>query len=598
MKIINIAILAHVDAGKTSLTESLLSTSMNKEVLGSVDKGTTTTDTDALEKKRGISIYTATTSITVGDCKINIIDTPGHMDFIHEVEQALIATDLAILVVAANDGGIKSQTRKLYNTLRELEIPIIIFVNKIDIGGALVESQINSIKELTHNRAAMAENTSEVIDVLTLHDDAFLEHVLNESVTDDIYKRAWTQSVRNGNFVPIVKGSAIQLIGISSLIHMIETLSSDKNSLDELSSIVYKKAYNNLGKIQTYLRVFSGRIMKQERFVINQTMIKVCKLWILENGRLIETNTVNSGDIAIVEGFDILKIGEWLGDPNKTKVMPIWSKGQFKASLEYEKGTRRKVLEALNKMMEVNPFLEYEIDDITREINLILVGEVQKEVIEDTLNENYQCKVLLGPVSVKNKMTPTGCVDEVVIMNTIENSNWATMRFKLDPLPCGAGFNYETKINTGYLRQSFQNAIVESLNRLAYTPYKGKLITDFKLTLTAAEFASPVSTPSDFRSATEVLYHKIMRQVEFVELEPVGKFVLRIPESALKQAYRELAGIFATIQSTEYEGEMVVIRGEMYLKYSINYQQKVIAYTNGFGVFDIENISYQSLISF
>lgn len=593
MKIINIAILAHVDAGKTSLTEALLSTSMNKRTLGCVDKGTTTTDNDSLEKKRGISIYTATTSITVGDCKINIIDTPGHMDFIHEVEQALIATDLAILVVAANDGGIKSQTRKLYNTLRELKIPIINFVNKTDIESAAVEKQINSIKELTHNRAVIAENISEVIDVLTLHDDVFLAHVLNEDVTDEIYKKAWTQSVINNNLVPIIKGSATQLIGISSLIYMIETLASDKNSSDNLSSIVYKKTYNHLGKIQTYLRVFSGTMQNQERYIINETMMKISGLWVLENGRMIETNTVNSGDIAIVEGFDILKIGQWLGNVDQTKVMPVWSQGQYKVTLEYEKGTRTKVLDALNKMMDVNPFIEYEIDDITQEIKLILVGEVQKEVIEHTLYEAYHCKVVLGVVSVQNKMTPVGCVEDWVIMNTIENSNWATMKFKLDPLPCGEGFIYETQINTGYLRQSFQNAIVESLDRLVSVPYKGKLITDFKLTLTGAEFASPVSTPSDFRHATEVLYHKIMSQVEFLELEPVGEFILRIPDYSLKQAYRELANVSATIQSTDYEGEMIVIRGEMYLKFSINYQHQVIAYTNGFGTFEIKQTSYK-----
>ena len=587
MKIMNISILAHVDAGKTSLTEALLEASLHKDG-GSVDSGTSTTDTDQLEIERGISIYTATTSLTYNNTKINIIDTPGHMDFIHEVEQALIVTDLAILVIAANDHTIQPQTYKAYQKLRDLKIPTIIFVNKVDIKDADVENLIMKINKMTEHLSEDLENINSCCEKIAYISDDFFNEYLNGRLN---YKKYMIQAIKERKFIPILKGSAIKKLGIIDLLELLSQCSKDKDMRSELSALIYKKDFSKNRKVQTYMRLYSGEISVQDKITVDGQFLKVTKLMSPRDGEIVNVDSVGVNDIAIVEGFDACPIASWIGVKSDVP-LPSWTIGQYTCALFYEGGARVKVLDALNKLTSINPFLSYDINEITQEISLNLVGAIQKEVIETSLIRDFNLKVTLGDVTINNKLRPNTEVIDDVIMNTIENSHWASMKFKLEPREINSGFKYETLVNTGYLKQAFQNAIVESLYLMLKTPYQGMLLTDFKITLLDAEFASPVSTPSDFRHSTQILFNKILSQCDFDVLEPLGSFELRIPEDSLKKAYYDLSLKEATITDTDYEDNLVLIKGFILLKHALNYHQSVLSYTFGLGSFNIEPHSY------
>lgn len=591
MNIKNISILAHVDAGKTSLTEAILNTSGIKNTFGSVDEGTTLTDTNALEIEKGISIYTSTTSTIYKDTKINIIDTPGHMDFINEVEQALLATDLAILVIAANDHTLKPQTKEVYQKLCELQIPTIIFINKIDIESSNIASNIKRIKTMTKHKAFELNDSEALVEHLALTNDTYLEKVLNNTNTEEDDKNILFKSINNLNIFPILKGSAVRRWGVEELLDLIVSIPNHLPDNNKLSAIVYKKQFVK-NRLDTYIRIFSGSLSVLDSLTVNNKTFKITNLKYLNNGNIENTNTVKAGDIAIISDTLNFDIATWIGDPIPNKKLPTWTNGQYAVSLNYEAGKRIKVLEALHRIKMVNPFVTYTIDEITQDINLILIGEVQKDVIAHTLKSEYHLNVTLGPVTIVNKITPQKAITDTVIMNTIENSHWATMTFEMKPLPLGSGVQYKTLINTGYLRQSFQNAIIESVDHIRDTPYNGQYLTDYQLTLTHAEFASPVSTPSDFRHSTLILFNKIMEQTPFTTLEPLGLFKLSVPESSLQKAYQDLSLKEAQIMSTNFEHNLYIIEGLMKLKDSLNYEAQVYHYTSGEGSFSIEFDSY------
>lgn len=586
MNIKNISILAHVDAGKTSLTEALLNESGSKQHFGSVDDGTTVTDTNQLEIERGISIYTSTTSTYYKNTKINIIDTPGHMDFINEVEQALLATDLAILVIAANDNTIKSQTVEVYHKLVELDIPTIIFLNKIDIKSSEIEDTVERIYKLT-NKSVCLDDLKQSTEFLAMNDDHFLEKVLLETNSEKDFSESLVKAINNLKCVPILKGSAIKKWGITELLDLIASVPNPSDDHQLLSAIVYKKQFND-DRLQSFVRIFSGQLNTFDTITINEDeRFKINNMFKAEEGHIIKTDYVPAGDIAIIEGLD-LDIGVWIGQPLSDKKIPIWTSGQYTLTLTYEAGKRVSVLEALNKIIKVNPFIKYRIDEVNQDIILILVGEVQKDVIKSTFMSDYNLNVSLGPITIINKITPKQPLTDTVIMNTVENPYWATMTFHMEPLKRNSGVQYETLINTGYLRQSFQNAISQSIQSLIDTPYKGQYLTDYKLTLTFAEFASPVSTPSDFRHSTIILFNKIMKQVEFYTIQPYCDFELNVPEHSLRRAYHELNNLEATISNTVFKDDLYCITGRMLLKHSINYEAKVLGYTEGTGSFSIK----------
>ena len=339
MKIINIGILAHVDAGKTTLTESLLYTSGAILELGSVDKGTTRTDTMFLERQRGITIQAAVTSFNWNDYKINIVDTPGHTDFITEVYRSLSVLDGAILVISAKD-GVQAQTRILFHALQKMNIPTIIFINKIDQDGINLNNIYQNIKEKLSNDIIVMQNVTltpeisikNIIDlddwdpVISKNDKLLEKYIVGEKLTIQELMYEEYRCVKKGSLFPIYHGSARNNIGTQQLIEAISNLfCSEMNENDsELCGRVFKIEYTDHKQILVYLRLYSGTLHLRDTIMLpEKKKMKLTEIYIPSNGEMIQTKIVCSGDIFIIPN-NTLRLNDIIGNE---KILPcnVWN---------------------------------------------------------------------------------------------------------------------------------------------------------------------------------------------------------------------------------------------------------------------------------
>ena len=418
MKIINIGILAHVDAGKTTLTESLLYTSGAIPELGSVDKGTTRTDTMLLERQRGITIQTAVTSFYWKNYKINIVDTPGHMDFLAEVYRSLAVLDGAILVVSAKD-GVQAQTRVLFHALQKMKIPTIIFVNKIDQEGIDLQSVYQNIREKLSGDVMVMQDVSltpevsltdiediEKWDSVVAGNDELLEkYIAGEPLKIQDLQREKCRRIQNGSLFPIYHGSAKNNIGTEKLIEVIaETFVPEtENSQSKLCGYVFKIEYTDQKKRLSYLRLYHGTLHLRDTILLSKKKkIKITEMFIPSNGEIVPADHACSGEIVILSD-DTLKLNDILGNekllPHKTRIdnpMPL-----LRTTVEPQKPEQREaLLNALTEIADTDPLLHFDIDTVTHEIILSFLGKVQLEVICSLLEEKYHVGVAMKEPSV------------------------------------------------------------------------------------------------------------------------------------------------------------------------------------------------------
>ena len=405
MKIINIGILAHVDAGKTTLTESLLYTSGAILELGSVDKGTTRTDTMFLERQRGITIQAAVTSFNWNDYKINIVDTPGHTDFITEVYRSLSVLDGAILVISAKD-GVQAQTRILFHALQKMNIPTIIFINKIDQDGINLNNIYQNIKEKLSNDIIVMQNVTltpeisikNIIDlddwdpVISKNDKLLEKYIVGEKLTIQELMYEEYRCVKKGSLFPIYHGSARNNIGTQQLIEAISNLfCSEMNENDsELCGRVFKIEYTDHKQRLVYLRLYSGTLHLRDTIMLpEKKKMKLTEIYIPSNGEMIQTKIVCSGDIFIIPN-NTLRLNDIIGNE---KILPcnVWNDKTvpiLRTRIEPIKiEEREKLLDALTEIADTDPLLRYYVDTITHEIIISFLGTVQLEVICSLLIE-------------------------------------------------------------------------------------------------------------------------------------------------------------------------------------------------------------------
>ena len=373
MNIINIGILAHVDAGKTTLTESLLYASGTISEPGSVEKGTTRTDTMFLERQRGITIQTAVTSFQWHSCKVNIVDTPGHMDFLAEVYRSLAVLDGAILVLSAKD-GVQAQTRVLFHALRKLNIPTIIFINKIDQVGIDLESVYQSVRDKLSadiiikqtvslsSKITLTENTSaEVWDsVIENNDELLAKYIAGESISQKELAQEEQRRVQDASLLPVYHGSAKNGLGIQQLMDAVIGLfqSTKEQGSAALCGRVFKVEYTDCGQRLVYLRLYSGTLRLRDTVALaGREKLKITEMRIPSKGEIVRTDTAHKGEIVILPS-DSLRLNDILGD--KTQLpREMWSDVPFPMSAtgEYAELARTVLDEYYQGFQERNPNL-------------------------------------------------------------------------------------------------------------------------------------------------------------------------------------------------------------------------------------------------
>ena len=611
MKIINLGILAHVDAGKTTLTESLLYTSGAIAEPGSVDKGTTRTDTMNLERQRGITIQTAVTSFQWEDVKVNIIDTPGHMDFLAEVYRSLSVLDGAVLLVSAKD-GIQAQTRILFHALQIMKIPTIFFINKIDQEGidlpmvyremkAKLSSEIIVKQKVgQHPHINVTDNDDmEQWDAVIMGNDELLEKYMSgKPFKMSELEQEENRRFQNGTLFPVYHGSAKNNLGIRQLIEVIASkfYSSTPEGQSELCGQVFKIEYSEKRRRFVYVRIYSGTLHLRDVIRISEKeKIKITEMCVPTNGEIVPADHACPGEIVILAD-DTLKLNDILGNekllPHKTRIdnpMPL-----LRTTVEPQKPEQREaLLNALAEIADTDPLLHFDIDTVTHEIILSFLGKVQLEVICSLLEEKYHVGVAMKEPSVIYLERPQKKASYTIHIEVPPNPFWASIGLTVTPLPVGSGTQYKSEVSLGYLNQSFQNAVMEGVRYGMEQGLYGWGVTDCQICFDYGVYYSPVSTPADFRFLAPVVLEQALKKAGTQLLEPYLSFTLFAPQEYLSRAYNDAPKYCAIIESTRLEKDEVIFKGEIPARCIGEYRNDLNFYTNGRSVCITELKGYQ-----
>lgn len=616
---INLGIVAHVDAGKTTVTENLLYHGHVIDKIGRVDNGDTQTDTMELEKARGITIKASAISFNYKDVKINILDTPGHVDFISEVERSLSVLDGAVLVVSAVE-GVQSQTKVLFNTLKKLNIPTIIFINKLDRIGSNANRVYKEIRKLLSDKAVLMQNCvneaskevkiidsfdseelyNRLLDVLSELDEEILnEYLEKEYVNKELINKKISLYSSEGLIYPVFLGSAGLNIGTDLLLNKILNYFSINNNNDnELSGVVFKIERTASNEKKAYVRMFGGEVNVRDVIRINdETLEKVKKISNLENGRSLDGKKISCGDIGIIHGISCMKIGTIIGKKSDKLRYVSLARPTLKTKISLADGEdNHKLYMALLNLSDEDPLLELETDDSNGDIYINLFGEVQKEIIYSVLKAQYGLNIQYSNNQTIYKETVCGIGNAMMYECQKLNMFHATVGIKVEPLERGAGLHYKSNVTTGFLPKSFQNAIEEAVIETCKYGLYGWELTDMEITLVDSEYNSVESTPSDFRNLTPMVLMEAIDNAKTRLLEPINEFELRVPEYAISKSMFDLKMMGAEFDSPNLVGDDYVLNGLIPVENSKDYQIKIASYTEGKGIFITKFSGYRNTV--
>lgn len=611
----NLGILAHVDAGKTTITERLLYESGVIPLPGRVDNGTTVTDSMEIEKKRGITIRSSTTSFYWKDTKINIIDTPGHMDFASEVERSFSILDGALLVISAKE-GIQSQTRAIFQILKKFNIPTILFINKIDRVGvdfANLYQQISSL--LTENIIIMQtvetlpDGQNNLIINSFIHfdlqekiielDDILLEKYANNiEIHESEFEKALIRLTQQGKCFPVFHGTALQGIGIHQLLEaIIDYLPvAPQFPSEKLSAFVYKIDRNDALVKRIYLKICSGiLLLRQTIEIVNREdePLKIKQLQMLENAGLVNTSMVHCGDIAVLSNTPNLSIGDVLG--SITENIPVFSmeRASFQimvTAVNLEQ--KNDLVRAFHDLAEEDPALHCNIQYDTKAVIIDVLGKIQLEVIESLLLERYHIPVILGSLSIIYKERPIQPADAVFHIGVSPNFYRASIQLMIEPLPLGSGLVYETKVPYGELSASFQTAVREGVEFGCRRGFYGWVLTDLKVSFVYSYYDSVTSTPSDFRHLAPLVLEQAIIKSGTSLLEPYCNFILNVPNEFISRSISDIHIMKGTTEIIKHGYCETSVTGRIPLDTSKEYSNEVISYTKGRGMFYLKPSDY------
>ena len=598
MRTLNLGILAHVHAGKTSLTERLLFAAGVIGEVGSVDDGSTQTDTLALERQRGITIKAAVVSFALDDATVNLIDTPGHPDFIAEVDRALSVLDGAVLVISAVE-GVQGQTRVLMRALRRLRIPALIFVNKIDRAGAAYQPVLRSISarltpaimpmgtvrglgtadaEFLPSGAADPVFTARLADLLAERDDALLAAYVDDEAAVSYARLRAGLAAQSGQALvhPVFFGSAITGAGVSSLLAGLTELlpAADSDLRGPPSGTVFKVDRGPAGEKVAYVRMFSGTVRVRDRLPIRgeQTVTAVS---VFDRGSAVRCESVTAGQIGQLRGLSDVRIGDVIGTARSP------GGGQFPPpTLETvvvprRRADRGELHAALTQLAEQDPLINLRQDDVRREISVSLYGEVQKEVIQATLADEFGIAVGFRKTTIICIERQAGRGAALDRIGGPENPFLATVGLRIDPAPAGSGVTFRLEIELGALPLAFLRAVEDTVRATLHQGIHGWQVTDGTVTMTHSGYyprqshahahfdKSMSSTGADFRGLTPLVVMSALRQAGTDVYEPVQRFCLEVPVDLLGLVLPALARLRAVPGEAVIRGSVGVLEGEI-----------------------------------
>jgi ribosomal protection tetracycline resistance protein len=608
---LNLGILAHVDAGKTSLTERLLYAAGVIDEIGSVDNGSTQTDTLALERQRGITIKSAVASFAINKTTVNLIDTPGHPDFIAEVERVLSVLDGAVLVISAVE-GVQAQTHVLMRALKRLRIPTLIFVNKIDRGGADLERVLGQIadrltpaavpmgtvrqagtRDAGYRPATQAEAVTRQLAVLAEHDATLLAAYLEDAqrlVDAETLGKKVAEQTEQALVYPVFAGSAMTGAGVGELMtgiaELLPAAPSDRD--DRASGAVFKVERGPAGEKIAYVRMFSGTLRVRDRLPAGKvTAIAV-------DGR--QAEAVAAGEIGKLRGLGAIQIGDAIGSPHARHSHRFAPPTLETVVVPQAPRHRGALHAALTQLAEQDPLIN--LRQAGEQILVSLYGEVQKEVIQATLASDFGIPVSFRETTVICVERPAGTGAAVERMKAEGNPFLATVGLRVEPAPAGNGIEFRLEIELGALPLAFVKAIEETVRATLSQGIRGWQVTDCTVTLTDSGYAprqshaharfdkSMSSTGADFRGLTPLVVMAALKQAGTRVFEPVQRFHLLVPASAVGAVVPVLARLGGIPETQVTTGSAASVDGLIPAAKVHDMERQLPTLTSGEGVIE------------
>ena len=621
----NVGIFAHVDAGKTTTTEQILYRSGSIRSLGSVDEGTAQTDWLEVERTRGISVRAAVTRFSWRDVEVNLIDTPGHVDFLSEVERSLRVMDGAVLIISAVE-GVQAQTEVIWQALRDLNIPTLLYMNKLDRIGAEPRRVLDEIRRLLTDRAVPIQAVTNVeaefdgsidlvgrgnqpgfervgdvsklssvrdarerlADAVVVHDDALMERYLEHGeLSDAELTTALAGASSEAKLFPVLYGASNRGIGVDKLMDAIITLLPPPagDPVAPLSGIVFKLDKDpTMGRV-AYVRLYDG-VLRNRDAVRNHTQDieeKITQIRKIEGQRSEDVGVLSAGDIAAVYGWSRARIGDVIGAPEgvpgeRRMAEPLLTvQAHWRNEAEYAA-----VVSAFQELADEDPHLDVQWLPEDRELHLKVMGPIQMEVLAQMMAGRFGLSVTFDEPSVIYKETPIA-QGEGFVAYTMPKPCWAILRFKIEPLPRGSGLSYSSIVRTERLLDRYQNEVERRVPEALEQGLRGWPVTDLRITLVEGEHHVWHTHPLDFVVATPMGIMDGLVNTGTKLLEPMLNYRLSTPEEFGGKIMGELVLMRGTFDTPIVRGGRMELEGMLPVATSLDFPARLGSLTKGRG---------------
>ncbi|MFT5149209.1 MAG: ribosomal protection tetracycline resistance protein [Flavobacteriales bacterium] len=609
--VLTIGILAHVDAGKTSITESLLHHSGATKSLGSVDKGSAITDGLSMEKSRGISIKASSVNFSWKNNLFQLVDTPGHIDFSAEVDRSLSILDAVILVVSAKE-GIQAHTLNLWESLRERKLPVIVFFNKIDRAGVDVEqvfldfekdldaklfalnfpdiSDPDNPKLLSFTDSAN-HMTSTILDTslenLAENDETFLTQYLEGDISDlsSIFEKG-KQKIINGSLYGLLFGSAKLGLGIEELLDCISSLiPQPQGYYPTPTAKVYKVTFNEKQGRLAHIKSYGG-ILKSKDVIMSQQLdkdIKINQIYKPHLGGLEQVSELHPGEIGLVTTSDIILSGDVLGTENLNDQFSKISKAILGVQvIPKDDKDYQKLGEALEILNVEDPILEFKWFKEEKEFHLKILGPIQTEVLKESLLQRWSIEAEFLKPKVIYKETPSKTA-EGFVRYWMPKPCWAIMTFLIEPAPRGSGVSFTSNVRTSDISNKYINEVKRAIPWSLKQGIHGYEVTDLSITLIEGTEHTVHSNPGDFLLATPMGVLRGLENAGTDLLEPMYAFEIKANQEVLGPVSSDLNQMRAQIDSPVFDNDFFTLKGRVSVAAAMNYSIKFNATTSGKG---------------
>lgn len=580
LKKLAIGILAHVDAGKTTLSEALLYLGGSIRKLGRVDHKDAFLDTYALERERGITIFSKQARLQLEHADIMLLDTPGHVDFSAEMERTLQVLDYAVLVISGTD-GVQGHTRTLWKLLEQYRIPTFLFINKMDLEGKsreeLLEDLQNNLSEGCVDFDPKGRDDQWMESLAVCHEDT-LEYYLEEGTleTGMIVDLIATRSV-----FPCFFGSALKLTGVEELIDGLQTFTGVPLYPEEFGARVYKIARDEQGQRLTYMKITGGRLKVRDIVEAGAGQEKINQIRIYSGNKYTTVEEAGAGTICAVTGLGETVAGQGIGMEQSLDSPVLEPVLTYQVCLPEDVDAHSMLLK-LRQLEEEDPQLHVVWNEMLQEIQLQLMGEVQLEILKSLIVERFGIEVEFGTGNIVYKETIKNTVEGVGHYEPLRH--YSEVHLLLEPLERGSGLVFRTKCSEDQLDRNWQRLILTHLEEKEHMGVlTGSPITDMKITLIAGKAHQKHTEGGDFRQSTYRAVRQGLMQAQSELLEPVYSFRLEVPTECVGRAMTDIQRMSGRFDEPQMGPEMTVITGCAPVACMQDYLMEVISYTRGRG---------------